>query len=225
MRMQLLSNFQIAIVANGVNYAYDYDPKSNLTDHQNTLTSDDRWSQTATADPVSDITDAQDTIEDDTGTKPTRAICTKSTWKYLLNNDNILNDMDAKGYVGNTNANVNDNMLKRYLMEELDLTVAIYNKKYSLSVKNQSAQNFFPDDVFTLIPDQGTLGNTYYGTTPEESDLMSGQSDADVQIVDTGIAVTTKTISTPVNVESIVSGIMLPSFERIEEVYILNVNG
>jgi hypothetical protein len=225
MRMQLLSSFQIAIVANGVAYQYDYDPNSNLSDHQTTLTFDNRWSQTSTADPVSDISDAQDTVEEDTGTRPQRAVSTRATWKYLLNNDSILNDMDAKGYVGNTNANVNDRMLREYLLEELDLNVAVYNKNYSLTVKNQSANKFFPDDVFSLIPGQGTLGNTYYGTTPEESDLMTGQSDADVQIVDRGIAVTTKTISTPVNVETIVSGITLPSFERIDEVYILNVNG
>lgn len=220
MRMQLLSSGTISIVANGIAYDYDYNFDVN---HKEGLTLDARWSQYATADPVEDIRAAQDTIEDDTGIRPTRAICTRKTWNYLLKNQKILTDMDAKAYVKTTDAVVNDNLLKKYLLEELDLTVAVYNKKYATTVKNQSAQMFFPDDVFTLIP-EGTLGNTWYGTTPEEADLMTGQQNATVQIVDTGIAITTKKEVHPVNVETIVSGIILSSFERIDDIYILTVH-
>ena len=70
---------------------------------------------------------------------------------------------------------------------------------------------FYPDDYFTLIPD-GNLGKTWYGTTPEESDLMSGATEAQVQIVNTGVAVTTPSRPHPVNVLTIVSEIVLPKF-------------
>lgn len=224
MRMQLLSSFQIAITANGIDYSYDYDPNGELANHKETLTTDARWSQTSTADPVKDIREAQDTIEEDTGVRPTRGVCTRKTFNYLLKNDRILADMDAKGYVKNTNAVVNENLLRQYISEELSLTIAVYNKKFATTVKNQSGQMFFPDEVFTLIPGQGTLGSTWYGTTPEEADLMTGQVNADVQIVDTGIAITTKKEVHPVNVETIVSGIILPSFEQIDSVYVLTVH-
>lgn len=62
-----------------------------------------------------------------------------------------------------------------------------------------------------------------FGTTPEESDLLGGNSDsAKVAIVDTGIAVTTIKHADPVNVETKVSMIALPSFERLDEVYMLS---
>ena len=77
-----------------------------------------------------------------------------------------------------------------------------------------------PDDTFVMFP-AGTLGRTWMGTTPAESDLMGG-SVSNVSIVDNGVAVTTTQLHDPVNVEVIVSQICLPSFERADEVYILD---
>ena len=69
----------------------------------------------------------------------------------------------------------------------------------------------------------GALGSTWFGTTPEEADLIGGNTDAEVSIVNTGVAVTTLVIPHPVNVETIVSEIVLPSFERLNECYALEV--
>ncbi|MNW70461.1 hypothetical protein D3C74_497870 [compost metagenome] len=52
---------------------------------------------------------------------------------------------------------------------------------------------------------------------------MSGGTDASVQILNTGVAVTTKKETHPVNVETIVSEIVLPSFEQIERIFIAKV--
>ena len=52
-----------------------------------------------------------------------------------------------------------------------------------------------------------------FGTTPEEADLATNPKFAsNTAIIDTGVAVYTKTIDHPVNVEVIVSQICLPSF-------------
>ena len=72
-----------------------------------------------------------------------------------------------------------------------------------------------------LIP-AGTLGETCYGTTPEEADLM-GKSIAQVQIVETGIAVTQIVDPHPVNLNTFASEIVLPSYERMDEVALLKV--
>ena len=69
----------------------------------------------------------------------------------------------------------------------------------------------------------GTLGNTWYGTTPEEADLMAGNKDADVEIVNTGVAILNKKESLPVNIITSVSQIVLPSFERMGDVFVLKV--
>ena len=216
MRMQLLSTGKIAVSAtiDGNRVAYDYDYKFPAT-HKKTLNTK-KWSDTENALPVQDIQEWQDKIEEDFGTRPNRAICTRKTWNYLLQNKSIRLDMDP---IGGTNRIMTDSMLQQYLETKLGLRVAVYNKKFSL---DGTPTLFFPDDYFTLIPD-GNLGNTYYGTTPEESDLMSGATEAQVQIVNTGVAVTSIREPHPVNVMTIVSEIVLPSFEAIDGVFIAKV--
>ncbi len=215
MRMQLLSTGKISIVANHV--AYDYDFKFSA-DNQETLLTTARWSDTANSTPVQDIMRWQQVVEDTVGEKPSRAVCSLKTWGYLMANESIRLDMNP---IGGTNIIMTDAMLKQYFQAKLGLAVAVYNKKYAL--QDGTTHQFFPDDVFTLLP-EGNLGNTYYGTTPEESDLMSGGTDAVVEIVNTGVAVTTLKIPHPVNVETIVSEIALPSFERINSVFIATVH-
>lgn len=211
MRMQLLSTGKITITDERAAYDYDYqmDPS-----HVETISDEAaKWNATETAKPVEDIQRWQDLIEDDTGIRPTRAICTRKTWNYLLMNKSIKLDLNP---AGGENIILTDAMLQQYFMGKLGLTVAVYNKKFSLDGKPTS---FFPDDVFTLVP-EGNLGNTYYGTTPEESDLMAGGTDAQTQVVNEGVAVTTIKEPHPVNVLTIVSAIMLPSFELIDSIFI-----
>jgi hypothetical protein len=215
MRMQLLSTGKIAITANRVDYDYDYKFSD---DHKETLLLTARWSNLESSTPVQDILRWQKVVEDNSGEKPTRAICTLKTWSYLMANKSIRLDINP---IGGSNIIMTDVMLKQYLQTKLGLTVAIYNKKYAL--QDGTTHQFFPDDVFTLIP-ESNLGNTYFGTTPEESDLMSGNTDAQVQIVNTGVAITTVKEPHPVNVQTIVSEIALPSFERIDNTFIAIVH-
>lgn len=123
--------------------------------------------------------------------------------------------------LGGQNIIMTDALMKQYLQNKLGVSIAVYNKKFGL--QDGSSNLFYPDDYFTLIP-EGALGNTYFGTTPEESDLMSGSTTADVSIVNTGVAITTIKEPHPVNVETIVSAITLPSFERIDQIFIAKVN-
>lgn len=68
-----------------------------------------------------------------------------------------------------------------------------------------------------------TLGNTVYGTTPEEFDKQSGSSKLDTYIVDTGIAVTTMVKEDPVTVDTKVSVMPIVSFDRADEVFFATV--
>lgn len=215
MRMQLLSSGKIAISANRVAYDYDYKFKPA---HTETLLTTAKWSDTVNSDPVEDIRRWQDTIEDDTGNRPTNAVCTRKTWNYLLHNQKMKLDINVQN---GQNIILNDAKLKSYLMDQCNLQVAVYNKKYAL--QDGSSNLFYPDDKFTLFPD-GSLGSTYYGTTPEESDLMTGNTDAQVQIVNTGVAITTTKETDPVNVNTKVSMISMPSFEAIDSIFIGTVN-
>jgi len=215
MRMQLLSTGKIAVTDNRQVLDYDYGHPSG---NKETLTGTAMWSDTTDSNPIADILRWQDAVEEATGVRPQQAMCTRKTWNYLIANAKIRLDLNP---VGGSNIIMTDSMMKSYLDQKLGIQIAVYNKKFK--TEGGSASQFFPDEVFTLIP-TGNLGNTYYGTTPEESDLMTGSSTAQVSIVNTGVAVTTLKEAHPVNVQTIVSAIMLPSFESIDSVFIATVH-
>lgn len=211
MRMMALTTGAIAISANGQNYSYDYGMPA---DHKSEV--DTSWS-TTTSDPIEDLRKAMDKIEDDTGIRPTRGICTRKTWGYLRVNEKIMKSIFvlSNGQV----SGLSDSQLSQYLVDQLGLELIVYGKRY----KNDAgtAAQFVPDDTVVLFP-EGQLGTTWFGTTPEESDLMGGKV-ANVSITDMGVAVTTIEKADPVNVETKVTQICLPSFESADSVYILDV--
>lgn len=219
MRMSLLVDGTIDISAPNkagiiVDYKYNYDPQGEWVD-SNTDTVATDWS-----DPDADIYGDLFKIRKDAqarGIDLRRAICTTKTWGYICKNNAIKKDMNPVGY---QNIIISEADVKRYLVEKLNLTFTIYDKMYK--DENGEDKQFYPDNYVTLLP-VGTLGNTWYGTTPEEADLMGGNKDADVSIVNTGIAILTKKESLPVNIITSVSEIVLPSFERMGDVFVLKV--
>lgn len=218
MRMQLLVTGGISIVANGVDYTYNYDVDGEWTkNNYQEMSGTSMWSDVEKSTPLEDLRAMQSKVVDLTGVKPTRAIMTQKTWNYLLQNKTI--KVAINPLAGGLNM-VRDAELKSLLLSELNLTVAIYDKKFK--TETGATQNFYPDNYVTLLP-ASTIGNTYYGTTPEEADLQSANFNGDVDIVETGIAVTTINIPHPVNKETIVSEIVLPSFERMNEVATIKV--
>ena len=211
MRMMALTTGAIAITANGQAYNYDYNLPE---DHK--VTTDTSWSD-VNADAVEDLRKWMDKAEEDTGIRPTRGVCTRKTWGYLRRNQNIIKSLFvlSNGQVGA----ISDARLTQYLMDELGLELVIYGKRFKDDTG--AATGFVPDDMISLFP-AGQLGTTWFGTTPEESDLMSSKS-ANVSITDGGVAVTTIEKTDPVNVETKVTMICLPSFEAADSVMICDV--
>ena len=221
MIMQLLApadgSPKISIEANGVTYAYNYDPNGTYkTNNFASLTTDtDKWSDTTNSDPMDDIATALDAVEAETGERPSIMIVSRKTMDYLKQNAKIKSAILAQ----NTTATVfmNDNRVKEVFSNELGIRIIVYSKQYKK--EDGTAAKFYPDGFATLIPD-GALGNTWYGTTPEERTLM-GSGEADVSIVNTGVAVAVTTTSDPVHTKTTVSEIVLPSYERMDSTYVI----
>lgn len=211
MRMMLLTTGAISITANGQAYDYDYGMKAG---HKKDVTT--AWSN-ANATIIEDIRGWQDMIEEETGTRPDRAVANSKVMAYFANNTAIRNAI----WGNNSNAPVSRAKVIEYLLEELGLTFVPYSKKYIDEAG--ATKQYIPDDVFSLSP-SGTLGTGWFGTTPEQSDLMSGSA-ANVSITDVGVAVTTSKKIDPVNVDTKVSMIYLPSFEAIDNVVIVDLSG
>ena len=210
MRMMALTTGAVSMTGNGQDYDYDYGIPSN---HKTTVTKS--WSD-KTAPIMEDIRTAMQTILDDTGVKVERAICSSKVMGYFRINNEIKSSIMV---LTNGAGFVSDSAIKQYIKDELGLEIVTNDKRYK--DENEQKQRFVADDVFVMFP-SGKLGNTWFGTTPEESDLMTG-SVANVTITDTGVAVTTMKKLDPVNVETKVTMICLPDFPTADQVYIYDV--
>jgi hypothetical protein len=208
-RMQLLTTGTISLSSNGQSYTYDYGmPAANKRTVQTS------WSA-ANADPIKDITDAQNVARQN-GYKLTRAMCNSNCLNALINNTAIKNRLYVLAQ-GNITITVDE--IRRYIEQTTGIVIYVNDNGYV----NESGvfTTYFADDVFVLMPD-GPLGETHFGTTPEESDLMTGATDAEVSLVNNSVAVTTSKQIDPVNVETKVSMVMLPSFEMADGVFIID---
>lgn len=210
MRMMALTTGVVSMANNGQAFTYDYQVPAT---HKTTVTTS--WSNINSADPIEDMRVAKELISDETGAEITRAMCDGVTWRNIRNNVNI----QKKIYVlSNGVGSISDDRLRQYIMDEVGISVMINDKRYR--DENGNTLKFMPSNTFVMFPD-GALGNTWFGTTPEESDLMTSNA-ANVSITDTGVAVTTIQKADPVNVETKVTQICLPSFEQADKVYILD---
>ena len=213
MRMMALTTGVVSMTANGQAFSFDYGvPASNKGDAAV------KWSDYTNSDPVEDIRLAQDKVYDATGVKPTRAMIDGKSWRELRNNDKIKKEIFV---LTNGIGAITDQRLADYLADQLDGLEVVVNKKRYID-ESGNTQSFMPEHTFVLFP-EGDLGRTWFGTTPEESDLLASSA-ANVSIVDTGVAVTTVQKTDPVNVETKVTMICLPSFETADQVYIMDTN-
>lgn len=208
MRMMALTTGVISMAANGQSFSFDY----GVTHKGNAAVA---WSDHANADPIEDMRVAKEQIQDETGSVLTRAMCDGVTWRHIRNNEKI---KKAIFVLTNGVGAISDKQLRQYILDEVDIDVVINDKRYK--DENEATAKFMPTNTFVMFPD-GDLGKTWFGTTPAESDLMTG-SVANVSITDTGVAVTTVQKADPVQVETIVSMICLPSFEAADQVYIMD---
>lgn len=222
-RMQLLfakdGNVGITIQANGVDYTYNYDPNGAWkASNYFVMTGTSAWTDHTNADPFGDIQDAKDAVSANTGADLRIAIMNKATFKELRLNKNIKDRYLSKS--GAAFGYLTDPEIIQILKDTVDLDgIVLYDKQF----RNESkvASKFVPDGYVALIP-AGALGETCYGTTPEEADLM-GKNVAQVQIVETGIAITQIVDPHPVNLNTFASEIVLPSYERMDDVALLKV--
>ena len=222
MIMQLLfpegGDVGITIEANGVSYTYDYDPGDAWkTTNYLEVASDYTWDKPSAADPLADVQNALDKIAAQGGVG--KILAMNNTTFKLLRSIKAIKDLFlsvsgiAVGYL-------TDAQITSVLKDTLNLSgIVVYDKQYK--DEDEVTHKFVPDYYVAVLPD-GQLGNTWRGTTPEEADLM-GSSQADVAVVNNGIAITQILDSHPVNLNTFASEIVLPSYERMNEVALIKV--
>lgn len=211
-RMQALTTGKAIVSGNGTSNEYDYFmPEGNL------VTATTPWNQSG-SNPLADIKVAKRYISHLTGATLTRAVVNQATWDALLANETIKSTVLSSSANAST-AIVLDSQLTAFLQSNVQIQFAVYDKGY---VDTKGAfHSYIPDGTVVFMPN-GTLGSTWFGTTPEEADLMSIANVANVALVDLGVAITTMPKADPVTVETKVSQLTLPSFEMADSVYVLS---
>lgn len=208
MRMQLLTTGSLVLSSNGQGYTYDY----GLAEDQK-ITVKKSWSD-KTTDIISDINDIKKKAKAK-GITITRAICNSSVTGAFALNDAIKNSL----YVfANGKVTPTDSEALSYVESRTQISIVEYDNVYV--DEDGTTHKYIPDNTIVFLPD-GVLGETALGVTPEEADLLNSLT-AQVSIVNGGVAVTTSKMVDPVNVETKVSMIALPSFERANEIFIVD---
>lgn len=223
MRMQLLATAEgspkIYLEADGVVYEYNYDPDGTYkAKHYMKLSGEATWDKPTTAKPLTDIREAKKALTQ-IGVTPKYALMTSATFDYLLESEQIKSAILAQ----NSTANIflDDDMLKEFFTKKTRLIPILYDKMFTKE-DGVTQEAFYPNNKVTLLP-EGILGNTWYGTTPEERTLI-GDNKVDVTILDRGVAIAVKTeYGPPVEVSTSVSQIVLPSYEGMDSTFVIEV--
>lgn len=214
MAMQLLSpangSPSIYIEDNGVVYAYNYDPDGAFKAHNYVqMLGSSNWSDTAHSTPLTDIINARDMAK---GGKPTEIIMNPNTFALLKSNASIAAFIQPPNLPS-------DEVIKNIVATVAGVNVIVYEKMF----KDESGNEvyFYPDGMATLIPSKA-LGNTWFGTTPEERSSLA-KRDADFALVDGVFSVMVTETTDPIETKTTVSEIVLPSFENMDSVVVMNV--
>lgn len=226
MRMQLLSanggNMGISIAtADNMVHFFDYDKDGSWkAKHYMELIGDATWDNPTTAKPLTDIRTAFQYLTS-IGVTPTFAMMTSNTFDYLIDNEQVRDSL-----VTLTGAAVNfmdTETTEEVFRRKTKLSPLLYDKMY-MDYEGKE-QKFYPDDYITIIG-SGALGNTWYGTTPEEVTLNGNFPDApvDITVLPRGVAVAVQTEYKPsFTITTTASQIVLPSFEGMDRIFVIKV--
>ena len=216
LRMQLIGTGTISIQENGVDKQYNYGVDSSTQmNTESTL-----WSATS-AKPLKTFIDRIKAYEDLTDEKAKYAVMGKAVLNKLIH------DSTVDTYFQNLSTPdlyPTDEARQAYVEQKTGVKIILAKQKYvKARDKNKTKVSYYPEDRYTLLSTLD-LGETIYGTTPEEIDLLGGLSKAaTVEVVGNGVAITTWKETDPVCNIVKVSEVVLPSCPNIDQVYIVKV--
>lgn len=218
MRAQLVATGTISIVENGVDKQYDYgfDTSKQYKD----LTATGYWNKEGVK-PLASLQEQIEAYNTKNNVYPKVMILSQKVFNLLRKDSEVLTYFKS---LSNPILYPNATQIQNYVESLFDIKLTITTQKYIPARKSSGNETpFYPEDRITLTSTTN-LGNTLYGTTPEESDLMSKNTQADsCSTTAKGVAVTTWTTVDPVNVSVKVSEICLPTCPNIDKLYIVKV--
>ncbi|NLY79811.1 MAG: major capsid protein [Lysinibacillus sp.] len=206
MRMEALTTGKVTLDENGLNMTIDYHVPE---EHQETLTGTDLWT-TDTADIIGDLERWADALDE----KPTRALTSNKILSLMLRNEKIIGYLYGKdsGRIP-TRQDLNAFLLQHDLPQ-----IAVYDSKFRRQLPDGKyvTERYFGENKFVMFGD-GTLGETLYGPTPEESRMI--REGADVTNVDKVIAMVYEEGKDPITTWTKAAATAIPSFPEANNVF------
>jgi hypothetical protein len=199
MRMDVLADGIVKLGGNGLNIDVDYGvPAKHKASRQ----------FGASTDIVGVLEEWADTLD----VAPTRILTSKAVRNKILKNTGIQELFKNAGILP-SNGGLNQ------LLEAMGLpTIVVYDNKFNRENEKGElvSERYFPEDKLVMFGD-GMLGETVFGTTPEESRLISSASQ--VQSVGNIYAEIYESSQDPVGTFTKAVATALPSFPEANNVF------
>ena len=206
MRIEALSKGKVTLNENGLNMSVNYHVPP---DHQEALSGAGLWT-TDSADIIGDMERWADILTD----KPTRALTSTKILRSVLRNAKII-----AALFGKDSGRIPTRQDLNAFLQQHDLPViAVYDAKYRKQAANGSytSHRYLDEDKFVMFGD-GTLGETLYGPTPEESRML--REGAEVSSVGKIITMVFEEGQDPVSTWTKAAATAIPSFHAADNVF------
>ena len=215
---------KVKVNIEGVEYTIDYTADNGTSykrDHyvDITGTAADKWSASATATPLDDLITVRREFAKKTGYSLTRFSMNTATWEMLLAAEDTKKQvLGAVAY--NAGIRARQSEVLAYL-REYGIEIEVYDKVY---IDESGNTQYFIDTGIVSAQSAGVYLGTYmFGKTPEER--SGSTTDGNLSLVETGIAVYTYQTNHPINTHCVVSMIGLPTYEGMDGVLVMKVDG
>ena len=196
---EALCTGKLTIRENNVTYDIDY---ALPADHKLTVSS---WSN-VNHDIIADLV----AIKKNSKNKIVRAYTSDKIMGYIVNNTKLNSIAGVQG------AYVTADWARNYIRNILGIDFVVVGGTYKTSAQSNTEYNFFNEDVITFATTNGTLGNTFVTSTPEEDYGFAQRTKGFV-------AITQDITKDPAGVWTKASAVAFPAFRDVKQIYICTV--
>lgn len=206
MAIQALTTGKIIVNSGNLIYKRDFHMPA---EHQ--VSVDTEWGN-MDSHPLKDIQQYMDQINEENSTDIAYALMNSATFRKLASSGEVINSLSLNKT--NTNVALPQPDVKKLISDDLNIQILIYNK-------GANGSRFIPDDMVLLLP-SGPLGRMAWTDTNDDLGLTG---DPSVQLTRTADGITTYTDRhrDPVSTEFHVAQKVLPAFDKVRNVMIMNV--
>lgn len=207
MTMEMLSTGKITIKGNGLDANLDYSVDKK---HQATLSGVESWTNDA-SDPIKNLENWSDSLD----VAPTRVLTSNKILRIFMRHPKVIAAIFGK----DSGRTIGMADLDSFMQAHGLPVIRTYDNKYKTQDKNGKyiSERYFPENSFVMMNDD-LLGEKVWGPTPEEI-ALTGAGDIESSMIGNVYAGIYRSTIDPVGTWTKASGLMIPSFAAVDEVF------